>query len=467
MEAFMGQTTIQVDQRGDHHQQKKSPLTALDAIMWREGVDRQLLTIVTNIAILDRRPDYAPLLCAVERATARVRRLRQVIRSPQLGEALPYLEDDPNFSLSNHIHLANLPKNATERDLLDLAAAMLTHTFSPELPMWSLTLVDGLEHDRAALIIKRHHALMDGASLARLVLEIAEQSNRPFVSDETECTRSTPESSAPVGVASIFGTLQAVLPQLAKLLAPAPRGRSSIMRGRSRARRHYMITRRIDDLREAAHAASATLNDVFLAGVALAMRAYHLHHDAPDQQLRVSLPVNIREAGKTTNAGNQIALIRTGLPLTIEDAQDCIQHFHKHIVEMRRRLTQNGDPNIVLSRLPSFMVARVCGAILKSVDVATTNVNCSSKNVQVAGANVVRYATFSELCGAALNITLYRYGSDVTFGITVDPAAIPDPDFLRRCFERAFDQVTCCKDERRSSIALAGGIEATSPGTLD
>ena len=459
----MSLATLKASRQGTQPQWKKTPLSDQDAVLWREGIDREILTIVTNIAILDGCPNHSRLLRTIEQATLQVPRLRQVIRPARWGELLPHWQDDAAFALCNHVHLAHLPANATDRDLLDLAASIMMHAFGPELPMWSVTLVDGLEHGRTALIIKRHHALMDGTSLAKLVLEIAENSNGPTVADTgwppaaSQEAHTRPPLSFSTKLAKSAGHARAAFANfllVARLLTPAPWGRSSIMRHRSRRRRHYMVTCSFDDLREAAHRLDATLNDVFLAAIAMAMRAYHSYHDAPDRRLRVSLPVTSQRTLRSPDAGNQFALVRIDLPLDIADPRQCIRHFHELILEARGRLPAGPGGKIdsfILGRLPSPIAALVLGGVLKGIDVGTTNVNCSGKPVRLAGVDVVRYATFSELCGAPMNIALYRYGGDSTFGITIDPAAIPDADLVVSCFERALDEVVRCQFEADSS----------------
>ena len=43
-----------------------------------------------------------------------------------------------------------------------MAQAMATSGFDPALPLWEAVLVEGVDGDRAALVMKVHHALIDG-----------------------------------------------------------------------------------------------------------------------------------------------------------------------------------------------------------------------------------------------------------------------------------------------------------------
>src|SRR5205085_12554510 len=56
----------------------------------------------------------------------------------------------------------------SSRQLLDLAALLHEEVLDPARPLWTFTVVDGLEDDRAALITKMHHTLSDGVGAIRL-----------------------------------------------------------------------------------------------------------------------------------------------------------------------------------------------------------------------------------------------------------------------------------------------------------
>ncbi|WP_354531782.1 wax ester/triacylglycerol synthase domain-containing protein [Nakamurella sp. UYEF19] len=62
---------------------------------------------------------------------------------------------------------------ADETALLKVAAAAATHPLARDHPLWSITLVNGLEGRHSALFLVIHHVLADGigglAALAMLI----------------------------------------------------------------------------------------------------------------------------------------------------------------------------------------------------------------------------------------------------------------------------------------------------------
>ena len=439
--------------------------------MWREGVDRTIMTIVTNIALLGHAPDRQRLFEIIATAVQRTPRLRSIIRPPRWGEVLPRWEADPAFALSNHLHWAVCPDAGSERGLLDLAARIAAHAFSPELPMWSVTLVEGLSGGRAAVIIKRHHAILDGLGLARLLNQVIESSKSdtqapdnavslegPRVpgANEPAMPRSALDRNAPKGEEALAArtalgkfdqasTILANLYKSVRLLAPAPRGLSSVMERRSRRRQFAMVSYPLEPLRDVAHATGSTLNDVFLAAVAGSVQAYHASHNGIDPRVRLSLPIAAPTETRSEGAGNQYSLVRIMLPLDIRNPRERILCCRSLVQDARRRLPNGAGAafgSVMLSRLPSRFSAAVFGAVLKGVDVSTTNVICSKKRLKLADIDIERYFTFAETCGAAFAVALYSYAENANFGITIDTSAIPDSDNLISLFEKGLEEIS-------------------------
>src|SRR5919199_259211 len=61
-----------------------------------------------------------------------------------------------------------LPAPGDDRRLLDDAAILYQDAFDPARPLWQLTIVEGLDGDRAALLAKMHHTITDGVGGVRM-----------------------------------------------------------------------------------------------------------------------------------------------------------------------------------------------------------------------------------------------------------------------------------------------------------
>ena len=137
-----------------------------DAVLWHMEDDETPLHTL-KIVILDssRRgravtlDDVAlalgPRLGLVPRST------QKVLAPPGFG-ARPFWVDDPDFDLRAHLDERTLPGPGDARQLDDLYAELARTDLARDRSPWTLTLVHGLEGGRQAVVVRVHHALVDG-----------------------------------------------------------------------------------------------------------------------------------------------------------------------------------------------------------------------------------------------------------------------------------------------------------------
>ena len=77
-------------------------------------------------------------------------------------EGHPVWVDDDRFNIHYHVRHAALPKPGSERQLKRLAARIMSQRLDYGKPLWELWVIEGLDGDRAALISKTHHCMIDG-----------------------------------------------------------------------------------------------------------------------------------------------------------------------------------------------------------------------------------------------------------------------------------------------------------------
>src|SRR5690349_20211870 len=107
-----------------------------------------------------------------------VPRLRQRLGQPPLGLlANPTWVDDAGFDLEWHVRQASLPAPGSDAELGALVGREISHRLDRSRPLWEATLIEGLEGGRRGLLMKVHHALVDGMAaigMAALVLDPSE-----------------------------------------------------------------------------------------------------------------------------------------------------------------------------------------------------------------------------------------------------------------------------------------------------
>jgi diacylglycerol O-acyltransferase / wax synthase len=442
-----------------------------DAFSWYMERDPLLRSTVVSVLLFDRCPDLAVLRDKAERASRLVPGLRHRLVEPPLRLAPPRWTVDPDFDLSWHVRHVEAPPPKTLGVVLELARIAGMAGFDPARPMWEWTLVEGLEGERAAVVLKLHHSLTDGIGGMQLAATLFDL--EPDLSDPGPMPDAPePEHFSPPGVLTdalaynwrrvsgfarrhaptVLGdarhalrhpteTLESALDtvrSIARTVRPLTDTRSPLMTERKLSWHYDVLELPLDDLKRAATAASGTLNDAFVGGVAGGLRRYHERHRASCEELRVTLPISTRHEDDPAG-GNRITLMRFTIPVGILDAVERLRSVHRLTNKAR------AEPSIPLTNaiagalnlLPPGMI----GGMFKHVDFLASNVPGLEMPLYLGRARLERFYPFGPTVGAAVNVTLLSYCDSCGIGVNTDTGAVPDPDVLVDCLREDFEEI--------------------------
>ena len=135
-------------------------LNPVDATLWAIRRDPELRTTIVALALLDLVPEWDRLRRVIEQATDRIPRLRQRVVEPSMGLGRPHWEET-DLDLDYHLRRTAAAEPGL-RSVLDLCGALATEDFDDARPLWEVVLVEGLDDERAALVLKISHTLTDG-----------------------------------------------------------------------------------------------------------------------------------------------------------------------------------------------------------------------------------------------------------------------------------------------------------------
>ena len=221
------------------------------------------------------------------------------------------------------------------------------------------------------------------------------------------------------------------------------------MKERGLSRHLDILEVEVGDLKRAAAAAGGTLNDGFLAAVTGGLRRYHERHGTSVDTLRVMLPISIRTP-EDPLGGNRITLIRFAVPVGEPDPAARIPIIHGLCLAARneRSLAYTNAIAGTLNLLPTAVV----GSMFKHVDFLASDVPGFTFPVYLGGARLERYAAFGPTTGASVNTTLLSYKGTCCVGITIDTAAVPDPDVMVECLREGFEEVLALAGVHASAV---------------
>ena len=143
-----------------------------DAFSWYMERDPALRSTIVAIAWLDRSPMWEVLIDRIERASRAIPIFRMRLVEPPARLSTPRWAVDDGFDLTWHLRRVDAPTPHTPAAVLDIARVAATTAFDPAHPLWEFTLVEHLEDDRAALVMKLHHCLTDGIGGMELALRL-------------------------------------------------------------------------------------------------------------------------------------------------------------------------------------------------------------------------------------------------------------------------------------------------------
>jgi hypothetical protein len=103
----------------------------------------------------------------------------------------------------------------------------------------------------------------------------------------------------------------------------------------------------------------------------------------------------------------------------------------------------------VAATLPTSLVTRLARQQGETVDFATSNVRGSPVPCYIAGAKLLENYPIGPLAGVAFNLTLLSYAGSLDMGLHLDPAAVTEPDLLRKSIEDAVTAFVAVGKRRR------------------
>lgn len=447
-----------------------------DAFSWYMERDPVLRSTVVAVAWLEHSPDWEVLTAKLEEATRRIPSFRQRVLEPPARLSTPRWTYDEEFDLSWHLRRVDAPAPHNAGTVVELARYEASTAFDRSRPLWSFTLVEHFDVDRAALIMKLHHSLTDGIGGMQLALLLfdadkdggpvpmtTEAPSEPHIST-SELVRQSIVHEGALLTRLAVGQTRAFVPRttravrhplrsasavletarsIGRTVAPARTTLSPIMTDRGLGRRLDLLEVGLDDLKRASANAGGTINDGFMAAATGGLRRYHERHGSPVEQLRVTMPMSIRGPDDPLG-GNRITLMRFTVPVSEPDP------VRRIAVIGRRCRAARGEKSLAwtdaiagtLNLLPSGVV----GSMLKHVDFLASDVPGFSFPLYLGGARLERLVSFSPTIGASMNLTLLSYNGTCFIGVTLDTVAVPDGDVLIDCLREGFEEV----------LALAG-----------
>jgi len=438
------------------------------------GVDAMFLRIeepnvhmhVGAVALFEAAPlrtsqgglDIERLRASVERALAFSPRFRQKLASvPLLGH--PVWVDDRRFNLDYHLRHTSLPRPGDIRLLKRLAGRLMSQKLDRGKPLWEMWVVERVEGDRFALLVKAHHCMVDGISGFDLFVRLlridpdatlepprtwiprAVPEGRRLFADELLRRASFPMAALRMGVGAlrrprkaIAGAQEAVL-GVAEVLSAGlrPTTPNPMNPDIGPHRRFDWLRFDIEALHETRTRLGGTLNDMVLAAAAGAIRRFMTNRGVQVRDLvfRAQVPMSIRSEIEREEAGNRVVMLLADLPLDEPNPRKRLERVIETTQNLKRsrqragvELLEDLSDQVLTSVFVSF--ARIASQ-RRAFNVVVTNVPGPPLPVYLLGSRMLEIYPLVPLAATqGLGIALFSYDGALHWGFNADWEAIPD-----------------------------------------
>ena len=453
-------------------------MSQTDAFTWAMEADPRLRSTVVTVIMLERAPDWDVVRSRFEALSGNLPIWRQVVvESPP--PTPPRWEDAPDFDVDFHLRRVSAPVPGNLEGVLEMARLAAMGDFDRARPLWTATLVEGLDDGGAAVVCKFHHALTDGVGGVQIAMHLFDLTEQPRAIEQAETRSDHPEVHRhgplsdyldavrydtglvrqavtaavtkapkllyntvrrPIRTAASAGELAG---SVFRFVRPVSETGSPLMKQRSLVRRLAVHEVDLPRLREAAHRGGGSLNDAFVAGISGGLRRYHEKHGATVGDLHLTMPISIRKEGDD-EGGNHITLARFDVPVGLCDPAARIGETRERTQRVRNERSTAYVQ--LLAGAMNLMPRWYIGSMLRKVDFLASDVPGIPVPVYLGGAKVrVQYA-FGPTIGSAVNVTLLTYVDTCALGIDVDTGAIPDYEQFYDSLVEGFDEVLALAD---------------------
>jgi diacylglycerol O-acyltransferase len=411
----------------------------------------------------------------------KARAFRQRIARVPLSLDHPYWIEDPDFDLEFHVRHIALPRPGDWRQLCIQAARLHARPLDMRKPLWEAYVIEGLDNvagipnDSFALVMKIHHAAIDGVSGAEMSKAIHDLSADAEIAPPEHSWK--PER-LPTGVELLtrsaaksvqtpvkFGRLlYRSAPALGKVIGGLASQQLKIPLAVPRTRfngtvsSHRVFDGRklsLDEVKEIKNSQpGTTVNDVIVSVCGGAMRKYlDYHGELPRRSMVAMAPMSVRSDSQRAAAGNLVTAMSLPVRSDVADPLERLLLVHDESTNAKK-VTHTMGPDLAADAaefIPSTVSGWLARAYANSGMAERVPPLVNTVITNIPGVNVPLYSMGSRMVstyglgplshGIGLFQPVVSYNNTITIGAVADRDMMPDPAFYADCLQKSFDEL--------------------------
>ncbi|HVB94006.1 MAG TPA: wax ester/triacylglycerol synthase family O-acyltransferase [Acidimicrobiales bacterium] len=417
---------------------------------------------------------------------------RRMVEVP-FGLQHPTMVDDPEFDIDFHVRRVSLPQPGGQGELAALVGDIVERPLDRSRPLWEFHVVEGLDHGHLAVVTKIHHAIIDGVSGAEVMAAFFDLSARPSepapgsepssaergtgdggeTGDGRERSATGSEGWAPEpvpgdvdqlrdAVASLPGQTEAVARtlgatartvrnltgrnrQVEGAVPPLPfqAPRTSINRAISPHRRVAFAEMPLADIRRIRGVLGGTVNDVVLASVSGAMRAFFTGRgETLESSLVAMVPISVRSDAERGALGNRVSATLVSLATGVDDPATRLKLISAETRKAKQQQETVGSElfsswaqalfPMVSTRVSRLVTnLRLFDRLPPVFNLVVSNIPGPDVALFMAGARMVAIYPIGPVAeGVGVNVTVFSYLGTMYVGVQGCWDLVPDVDVI-------------------------------------
>ncbi|MFI2282885.1 wax ester/triacylglycerol synthase family O-acyltransferase [Nocardia beijingensis] len=318
-------------------------LTGLDASFLYLETGTQHLHVCALLILDPSSGDYSfdGFKAELARRLPLIPQMRRRVYEVPLNLDHPVWVEDENFDLDYHLRRIAIAAPAGRGELAELVGDIASRPMDRDRPLWEMSVVEGLDDGKVAVICKYHHAAVDGITGADLMMHLCDlepgvtkavpdQQWRPEPKPNdwqllAEAVVKFPTRAGIVGMLPktlgvVAGFAQRRRQNKAGMAIPFSAPRTPFNLAITPHRAVAFTEAELDAIKEIRSAFGVKVNDVVLTVVAGALRTYLAGRDElPDRSLIASVPVSVHESTRHKAGINKVSTLFARLGTDIAD----------------------------------------------------------------------------------------------------------------------------------------------------
>lgn len=423
----------------------------------------------------------------------------------------PYWVDDPDFNAEFHIRHIALPQPGDWRQLCIMVSRLNSKPLDFNHPLWEAYIIEGLDNIEGlpkgsfAILVKVHHAIVNGASgqeifgaLHDLLPDAIPNKPSTITGNDKQAaglellTHSIPQlirkplqnaaavyRKAPRLLYKTLQLYQGKLESGSRLRVPQTRFNYNISPHRVFEGTSFAL----DDIKFIKNTLGndTTVNDVMINIVAGGLRHYlNKHHELPEESLAIMLPHDIQSDNDSEASKNQIGGLFTDLHTDIENPVERLIAIHESHDKAKKFALEMGTASLIQNYMGGFLnpqLGRRLNRLLQNSRVLErfgpfacntmlTNIPGPNFPLYHAGAKMVAYwgiPPISDCVG--LSHAAFSYCGNVSLSAMACRQMMNDPAVYMQCIEQSFEELLqAAKNlQKENKSAKAERRENTKP----